>query len=164
MLAAGAALTVTLAMLAAVWPWLSMIALWPVLLSAWLILGAAYAAVVTPGGRLLRRSSHEANRPALFAAQFSLSHVCWLVAYPLVGWLGTSSGTVAALWAMVALAAVGAAFAQRVWPTRDVEVLSHGHQDLPADHPHLSATTAPMTGRVHKHVFVIDDLHTRWPS
>lgn len=163
MLAAGAVLTVTLAMLAAVWSWLSTMARWPVLLSVWLMLGATYAALVTPGGRLLRRSSHEADRPALFAAQFSLSHVCWLVAYPLVGWLGTRSGVAAALWAMVALAAVGAAFAQRVWPTRDVEVLPHGHEDLPPDHPHLAAT-GPMAGSRHAHVFVIDGLHTRWPS
>lgn len=163
MLAAGAVLTVTLAILAAAWPWLSTLSRWPVLLGAWLTLGAAYAALVTPGGRLLRRSSHEADRPALFAAQFSLSHLCWLVAYPLVGWLGTSSGMVAALWAMAALAAVGAAFAQRLWPTRDVEVLAHRHEDLPSDHPHLAAT-APMTGGDHAHVFVIDDLHTRWPS
>jgi hypothetical protein len=39
----------------------------------------------TPSGRLLRRSSHTENRHALFAAQFSLLHACWLVTYPLVG-------------------------------------------------------------------------------
>src|SRR3546814_2350950 len=45
-------------------------------------MGVAYSVCVTPGGRLLKRSSDEADRPALFAAQFALSHVCWLIAYP----------------------------------------------------------------------------------
>ena len=37
---------------------------WPVLLGAWLLLGLGYSAVLTPSGRLLRRSSHaeESNR------------------------------------------------------------------------------------------------------
>lgn len=43
-------------------------------LAAGLVLGVAYSALVTPGGLLLRRSSREADRPALFAAQFSLRH------------------------------------------------------------------------------------------
>jgi predicted MFS family arabinose efflux permease len=61
---------------------------WHMLLGCWLILGVAYAMSVTPGGRLLRRSAAPEDRPALFAAQFALSHVCWLIAYPLVGQLG----------------------------------------------------------------------------
>lgn len=164
MLAASLALTITLAMLAAVWPSLTTIERWPVLLSAWLVLGVAYAALVTPGGRLLRRSSHESDRPPLFAAHFSLSHVCWLVAYPLVGWLGTRSGTAGALWAMAVLAAVGAVFAQRFWPAREAEVLTHRHDDLPLDHPHLVGTADMTDGNHHAHAFVIDDLHTRWPA
>ncbi len=43
-----------------------------------------------PMGRLLRRSAHTEDRPALFAAHFSLSHACWLIAYPTVGWLGAT--------------------------------------------------------------------------
>ncbi|WP_292276778.1 hypothetical protein [Marinobacter sp.] len=34
---------------------------------------------------LLTQSSREKDRPALFAAQFSLCHACWLVTYPLAG-------------------------------------------------------------------------------
>lgn len=30
--------------------------------------------------------------PALFAAQFSLSHAGWLFTYPLAGWLGSTAG------------------------------------------------------------------------
>lgn len=35
---------------------------WPVLLGAWLLLGLGYSAVLTPSGRLLRRSSHAEDR------------------------------------------------------------------------------------------------------
>lgn len=41
---------------------------WPVLLGAWLLVGLGYSAVLTPSGRLLRRSARAADRPALFAA------------------------------------------------------------------------------------------------
>jgi hypothetical protein len=66
--------------------------LWQALLPTWTILGVAYSAVMTPSGRLLRRSARAADRPALFAAQFALSHACWLLTYPLAGWLESSAG------------------------------------------------------------------------
>lgn len=44
--------------------------------------------MLTPTGRLLRRSAEAGDRPALFAAQFVLSHACWLLTYPLAGRLG----------------------------------------------------------------------------
>src|SRR5690606_6158239 len=51
----------------------------------WLLLGAGSSLVQTPSGRLLRRSSHTEDRPALFSAQFALSHACWLITYPAAG-------------------------------------------------------------------------------
>jgi hypothetical protein len=36
---------------------------------------------------------------------------------------------------------------------------AYAHRNLPADHPHL----AQAQGDSHRHVFVIDDLHNRWP-
>src|SRR3546814_15896387 len=65
---------------------------WSILLAVWFVLGLGYSAVLTPSGRLLRRSSHQEDRPALFAAQFALSHACWLLTYPLAGWLGAEIG------------------------------------------------------------------------
>ena len=50
---------------------------WFILLGAWLLVGLGYSAVLTPSGRLLRRSAHAGDRPALFAAQFALSHAGW---------------------------------------------------------------------------------------
>ena len=69
---------------------------------------SAMRMLITPTGRLLRRSAHEGDRPALFAAQFALSHACWLVTYPLAGWLGARAGlpAVMIIHAAIALAAV----------------------------------------------------------
>jgi MFS family permease len=52
---------------------------WDAALAIWLFIGAGMSLVLTPVGRVLRRSSTPADRPAVFAAQFSLSHMCWLL-------------------------------------------------------------------------------------
>lgn len=57
----------------------------PALMALWVILGLGYSVVQTPSGRLLRRSALPEDRPAVFAAQFALSHGCWLITYPLAG-------------------------------------------------------------------------------
>lgn len=89
---------------------------WIALIGAWAVLGAATALVSTPSSRLLRRASDEADRPAVFAAQFSLSHACFILTYPTAGVLGALVGLP---WTAVVLAAVGAgalAVARTAWP------------------------------------------------
>lgn len=135
---------------------------WPALLALWAVTGALYSAVLTPSGRLLRRSAHAEDRPALFAAQFALSHACWLVAYPTAGWIGEWAGLPAALLALALLAFAGVAIGVRVWPRDDPAVLPHAHPDLAPDHPHLAGDDGRR--RLHAHAFVIDDLHRRWPT
>jgi len=161
MLTAATLLCGLLMALAITLPLLTPTLQWPLLLAGWLLLGASYAAVVTPGGRLLRRSSTERDRPALFAAQFSLSHACWLIAYPVVGWLGAKVSMAAAIWAMAALAGVGTLLARRLWLREDREGIAHQHDDLPADHPHLAEHAGSAS---HAHPYVIDEQHERWPS
>ncbi|WP_103332048.1 MFS transporter [Pseudotabrizicola formosa] len=131
---------------------------WPILLVAWLMIGLGFSAVQTPSGRLLRRSAQTEDRPALFAAQFALSHACWLVTYPLSGWLMTQFGPVTALIVLAVLAGGGVIFALRVWPQNDPEIIEHSHDSLPLDHPHIHGT------RRHAHAFVIDENHARWAS
>ncbi|MCE7932464.1 MAG: MFS transporter [Xanthomonadales bacterium PRO6] len=150
-----------LSVLALAWPRLAAEARWTLLLAGWALLGCAYASIVTPGGRLLRRSADAASRPALFAAQFSLSHACWLLTYPLVGWLGATAGIPAALWAMTGLAALGTLLAWRLWPADDPIVIEHAHDDLSPGHPHLAQH---QVGGRHQHEFHIDDLHSDWPE
>ena len=137
---------------------------WPVFLAVWAAFGLAYSAVLTPSGRLLRRSACPADRPAIFAAQFALSHACWLITYPLAGWAGEALGMAAALCILGALALVGVLVAWRLWPAGEPLELFHDHPELPPEHPHLrvhGAARGPQ--RRHAHVFVIDDLHPVWP-
>lgn len=129
------------------------------LLALWVVLGCSYSLTLTPVGRVLRRSAHAEDRPALFAAHFALSHACWLIAYPLAGYVSASSGAAAAFWSLAALCGVGAMVTVAIWPARETASVEHRHDDLPADHPHLAATTG-----AHTHEYVIDDLHRRWPG
>lgn len=133
---------------------------WAALLGLWGLNGVLYSAILTPSGRLLRRSSRSQDRPALFAAQFALSHACWLLTYPMAGWGGNAFGMTAALLLLGGLATVGVLAGKRVWPAGDPSELAHDHPDLPPDHPHLKAHG----GARHRHVFVIDDEHRAWPS
>lgn len=131
---------------------------WAGLLLGWCFLGVGYSAVLTPSGRLLRRSARPEDRSALFAAQFALSHACWLVTYLVAGQLGARAGMGWTLLALAGLASLGVVLALATWPRRDPQALAHAHPDLPAGHPHLSGAD----GR-HAHDFVIDDLHPAWP-
>jgi MFS family permease len=163
MLTAAGVMSVVLCALAAVWMTAAASIGWVVLLPTWAVLGASYAGLITPGGRLLRRSAQPADLPFLFAAQFSLSHICWLAAYPLAGWLGARLGMHAALLALATLATMATLGAWRLWPAYDQPALAHSHDDLPGGHPHL-AEGADNGSSEHRHVFVIDALHPHWPS
>ncbi len=137
---------------------------WFTLLASWALVGAAGSAVLTPGGRVIRRSAADPDLPAAFAAQFSLSHGCWLLTYPLAGWLAAGAGLPATAVVLGALALVAAVTATTLWPARDPDTLSHLHTDLPVGHPHL-ADAHPAGGGAwqHGHHYVIDQHHPSWP-
>lgn len=128
------------------------------LIALWAAIGFGFSLTQTPIGRIVNRSAREADRGAVFAAQFALSHACWLVTYPLAGWIGAGAGLSVAAIVLAIIGAVGVAAVLRLWPSDDQAVLAHDHPDLPPDHPHL-AEHAPH----HAHPIVIDDLHRRWP-
>lgn len=88
---------------------------WVALLVVWILLGAATSAISTPTGRLLRRNSTEANRPAIFAAQFSFSHACFLLTYPLAGVLGAAIGLPWVGLILASLGVVGVVAAVLAW-------------------------------------------------
>ena len=160
----GAAMT-ALALGVGAWFALSYAALLPL----WFVLGLGYSLAQTPSGRLLRRSSGEADRPALFAAQFALSHACWLITYPLAGWLGARYGLGVSFAALGLLASAAVLLSMWLWPAVDSLPLAHRHDDLAASHPHLASNVAAHPGGVlsggeHSHAFVIDDEHPRWPK
>ena len=101
MLAGGTALPVLLHAVADVIGWAAGIVQWALLLGLWALLGAATSMILTPSARLLRRNSTEQNRPAVYAAQFSLSHACFLITYPLAGALGAVIGLQAVAFVLV---------------------------------------------------------------
>ncbi|MEM7090327.1 MAG: MFS transporter [Pseudomonadota bacterium] len=86
------------------------------LTAVWGLVGLGYSMTLTPAGRLLTRSTKPEDRPAVFAAQFTLSHACWLLLYPFAGWLMTRFGTTAALTCMSVAAALGLTTALVIWP------------------------------------------------
>ena len=151
------------------------------LLPVWFILGVGSSLVQTPAGRLLRRSAEDSDRPAIYSAQFALSHVCWLLAYELAGWLGTSFGLSTAFTVLALIALAGTAAALVLWPPHDPVEIAHSHDPMehrhlhfhgehhhhehegwegpePHHHPHRHAAIQ------HKHRFVIDVHHPIWPS
>lgn len=134
---------------------------WAALLGVWALLGLGYAAVLTPGGRLLKKSAHAADRPALFTAQFALSHLCWLVTYPVAGWGGRELGLPPTLLILGALGIVGLLSARHLWPASQSDAPWHDHKDLPSDHPHLRQY--PLSHGGHSHDVVIDEEHHHWP-
>ncbi|SDG36853.1 MFS transporter [Thalassobaculum litoreum] len=142
----------------------------------WTVVGIGVSLILTPSGLLLRRSSHAEDRPALFAAQFALSHACWLIAYPTAGWLGPLIGLPNTFVVLAGGVVLGCAIAWAVWPSRDPEVIEHEHDGI--THVHGEPDDAHHgPGRVewrpdgahrhkpvrHAHAFVIDDHHPVWP-
>ena len=138
------------------------------LMPLWFLLGMGNGLVLTPSGRLLRRSAHPGDRPALFAAQFALSHACWLLTYPLSGWLGAGPGVAVAFAVMAGLAAIGTASAARMWPRHDPEEVEHEHEAAGPEDSHLrEAGTAVALGNGHyrhRHTLIVDDQHPKWPT
>jgi len=144
----------------AIWMLADGLPAWTAFLIVWAVSGTLYSAILTPSGRLLRRSAHSEDRPAVFAAQFALSHACWLVTYPLAGWAGEAFGMGAAMAILGVLALAASVLALSIWPAGDPSEIAHEHPDLPPDHPHLRGAH----GRRHRHAVVIDDEHRVWPT
>jgi len=149
-------------LLAAVAFLISLVSSYEILLIIWFLAGIAYASALTPAGRLLSRSAHPEDRPAVFAAQFALSHACWLVTYPLAGWLGSMAGLPATATLLGVIALFSSLAGWLIWPGDESGKIEHRHDDVPTDHPHLREGR-DRQGAAHTHPVVIDDLHPHWP-
>lgn len=137
---------------------------WPYLVAIWIVIGLGSGAVITPTGSVLRRSSAPEDRPALFAAQFSLSHACWLLTYPIAGWVATIAGYPVTFTVLTVLAAAGGVVAVLAWPTPDPACVEHHHPADLADPTHVRGAVPDGDGFTHTHELVIDRLHRRWPT
>ena len=152
------------------------------LLFLWFVTGFGWSLVQTPAGRVVNRSSAPADRDAYYSAQFALTHLCWLVAYPVVGYLGEAVG-IELTGLLVGVICAGAALAGYcLWPDPDDRVLLHTHQALTHahahqhddhhqhDHPDAGQYSSESSDHehqheavTHSHIFVIDDHHPSWP-
>ncbi len=155
----GAACLGALTVLHALWIGIAGPLDWSGFLLIWAVSGALYAAILTPAGRLLRRSAQPEDRASVFTAHFALSHACWLITYPMAGFVAvwTSLWISMALMGSIGLGSV--VLARKLWPRTSAEI-EHEHPDLPLDHPHIVAHG----GRRHSHAIVIDDEHHVWPT
>lgn len=88
---------------------------WFVLLGTWVLLGMGTSLVNTPSSRLLADASTPANRNLVYTAQFALSHACFLITYPIAGWLGAINLTGAALALLVIGAVAGIVAVAFAW-------------------------------------------------
>lgn len=142
----------------------------------WAVIGVGISMIMTPSGLLLRRSSHPEDRPALFAAQFALSHACWLIAYPMAGWLGSQVGLPITFVLLAVGVVSGCVAATVLWPSHDPKIVEHEHVEI--THMHGEPDEDHHAGRQaewkpdgthrhqpvrHSHAFMIDDHHTAWP-
>lgn len=151
------------------------------LLMIWIILGAGTSLIQTPSGRLLKRSAGVSDRPAIYAAQFALSHGCWLIAYPLAGWVGGTFGLTVAFLILGLVSIVSTIAAVILWPTNDKVELDHVHRPTHHDHLHFHDEHHQHThegwegdephrhshahyAMKHTHAYVIDLHHPEWPS
>ena len=158
-MATGAAV-MTLVLLSG--PWIA--TSYPVLIGLGVMMGFGYSLTITPAGRALRRSSNAADRPSLFAAQFALSHACWLIAYPVAGLVSAQANPGAAFLVLAGLCATGTVLGLLIWPAHDPESVAHSHPELSRDDPHLAEGHGLAPEGAHTQPFVIDERHRRWPT
>lgn len=142
------------------------------LLVVWAVLGAALSAVQTPMGSLVRRSCRPQDSTALFAANFSLTHFCWLIMYPVAGYVSTMMGLRDTFILLGLVACLAALIAWSIYPNPDPEEIEHTHVVMAhvhsGEHDELHP---PLAGNKeehrhehvkHKHRYVIDVHHPRW--
>jgi MFS family permease len=109
---------------------------WWLLLLLWFLLGAANSTILTPSSRLLREASTEDTRPYVFTAQFSLSHACYILAYPLAGWVGAAAGLGWAAAGLTIVAMIGSAGAFLSWPRHEAAgAMGRAGEEQKSDQP-----------------------------
>jgi MFS family permease len=82
--------------------------------TVWALLGAGNALILIPSMGVIRDVATPQNQPAVFAAQFSLSHLCFAATYPVAGLLGATLGLSVTSLVLAAVAATAAALAGRL--------------------------------------------------
>lgn len=78
----------------------------------WLLNGAGQALIAIPSSTLLAEHTDESERGKAYAAHFALTHACWLITYPAIGYAASIFGTPATftIAGVVCLMITGIAF------------------------------------------------------
>jgi NRE family putative nickel resistance protein-like MFS transporter len=140
------------------------------LLVEWAFAGAGQSILGIRGNEILAANSEPDERPHIYAAHFSLSHVGWGLTYPLAGFLVSGIGF---SWSAYLFAALLTVVALPVWigslrlaaahtkapdrahrhahsvldPPGDYHIHEHSHGDLVHSHPHQHGISHDHTGQ-----------------
>jgi len=153
-------------------------------LFTWFIIGVGLSLVQTPSGRIVNASAAPSDRSSYFSAQFALSHLCWLITYPLVGQLVLYFGFSFSAAFLACIILTCFIFSILFWPDDDETRLTHQHKTLLHSHTHdhddqhhVHSHESKFDKKsqkheheheheelIHKHEFVIDLHHQQWPK
>ncbi len=151
-------------------------------LFTWFLTGVGLSLVQTPSGRIVNLSATPSDRSSYFSAQFALSHLCWLITYPLVGQLVLYFGFAFSAAFLACIILTCFIFSILFWPNENETSLTHRHKNLIHSHTHghddkhhahqHNSKLDPNSHEheheheetVHKHEFVIDLHHQQWPK
>lgn len=146
----------------------------------WFFIGVGLTIVQTPVGSLIQQSCRKSDATAYFAANFSLSHLCWLVSYLIAGYSSAIFGLSTTFLILGIISFMAFIFAWKIFPGSDVAELEHAHEKMihshyheheehhshvhsyaETDEDHIHNHQHPQIS--HKHRFVIDHHHRVWP-
>ena len=95
-----------------------------ILLLSWLCLGFLSSLILVPIGQILREETDLKERTAIFGAQFSLSHACWLISYPSIGYMLVLGGLGISFLVIAVVVLVATSIAWYLWSSSALNLLS----------------------------------------
>jgi len=144
---------------------------WISFLTLWFFLGIGLSIIQVPAGFLVKNSCKPEDSVSYFSANFSLSHLCWMIAYPLTGFLGIYFGLHTTFLIIALISFIAFVFAYKIYPNPDKLEIEHTHKEHTHSHEgmdtlHHDNNEYTHTHKVitHTHKFVIDAHHQTWPS
>ncbi len=148
----------------------------------WFIIGTGLSLSQIPAGKIVNMSANPNDRTAYFSAQFSLSHMCWLIGYLAAGQLVYIFGFSFTAIFFACIVSICLIYSVLFWPNEAEEnILIHTHKSLTHQHTHdhddhhqhVHTDNSEKTIHshehshdeiTHKHPFHIDIHHQNWPS
>ena len=148
----------------------------------WFLIGTGLSLSQIPAGKIVNMSANPNDRTAYFSAQFSLSHMCWLIGYLAAGQLVYVFGFSFTAVFFACIVSICLIYSVLFWPNEDEDnILIHTHTNLTHQHTHDHDDHHQHVHRdnsedaihshehsheeiTHKHPFHIDIHHQNWPS